>query len=136
MMKLILRSPFHFVLSNSVLLLTFAGRKTGRLFTTPLRYVKDGATIRCFTSEQTKWWRNLRGGAPARLHIRGKTMSYQGHVLDISVEEKAYLLQQYLAQFPQDAPYHEVTLDKGKKPKDSDIALASESAVVVEFRET
>ena len=75
-------------------------------------------------------------GLRQRLHIRGKTMSYQGHVLDISVEEKAYLLQQYLAQFPQDAPYHEVTLDKGKKPKDSDIALASESAVVVEFNET
>ena len=35
----ILRSPLHGVMSKSVMLLTYRGRRSGRIFTTPISYV-------------------------------------------------------------------------------------------------
>ena len=134
-MKLLLRSPFHIIVSRSVLLVTFKGRRSGKFFTTPLRYVKEGSTIRAFSSAQTSWWRNLRGGARVTLRLRGRDIQCEGRVLHVSVEEKAYLLQTYLSRFPQDAAYHDVALDRNKKPKESDIARAAEVTAIVEFKE-
>ena len=69
LMKLLLRSPFHGVVSESLLLLTFTGRKSGREYTTPVgyRYFDDSMVI--FT--HSDWWKNLRGGATVTLHLRG-----------------------------------------------------------------
>ena len=58
-MRLLLRSPLHFLMSRSLLLITYEGRKSGRRYTTPLRYTREGEVIRCFTSGTTQWWRNL-----------------------------------------------------------------------------
>ena len=41
----ILRSPWHGMRSNRLLLLTFTGRKSGKEFTTPIRYEQDGETL-------------------------------------------------------------------------------------------
>jgi hypothetical protein len=38
----ILRSPPHALTSNSVVLLTYRGRRSGRAFATPIGYVRDG----------------------------------------------------------------------------------------------
>ena len=40
------------------MLITFTGRKTGKVFTTPVRFIRNGETVRCFTSSGTRWWRN------------------------------------------------------------------------------
>jgi len=46
LMKLLLRSPLHTLVSGSLLLLTFTGTKTGNEYTTPVGYwVKDGRLI-------------------------------------------------------------------------------------------
>src|SRR5450432_3938186 len=76
MMRLLLRSPFHFLQSKSLMLITFTGRKSGRRFTTPVRYVRVADTVRCFTSPENLWWRNLRGGAAVSLRIQGKEQPY------------------------------------------------------------
>ena len=39
---LLLRSPLRVAMSNSTMLLTFTGRKSGRTYTTPVNYVRDG----------------------------------------------------------------------------------------------
>lgn len=133
MVKAVLRSPLHFLLSASVLLLTFVGRRSGRRFTTPLRYVRENGRILCFSSEGTQWWRNLRGGAPVSLRLRGKNVDCTGRTLNLSIEERTYLLTNYLAKMPQDAAYHEVRLDHKKLPVESDLAKAAETVVIVEF---
>lgn len=42
---LLLRSPLHGVLRDSVLLITFRGRKSGKAYTTPVNYLHEGDTI-------------------------------------------------------------------------------------------
>lgn len=67
---LLLRSPLHGVLSKNVLLLTVRGRKSGRLYTTPVNYIRHADEILITTD--SGWWKNLRGGAQVKLRIEGK----------------------------------------------------------------
>ena len=66
----ILRSPLHRVLSSRLLLLTFTGRKTGKLYTIPVGYTPEGDTTLTLFSSYC-WWKNLRGGAPVVVHLQG-----------------------------------------------------------------
>lgn len=66
----VLRSPLHAPLSRVLMLLTFTGRRSGRPYTTPVGYHVDGAHLLVFT--HSPWWRNLRGGAPVELRLRGR----------------------------------------------------------------
>ncbi len=50
--RILLRSPMHMFWSNSLMLITFTGRRSHREFTTPVRYVRLDQTVRCFTSSE------------------------------------------------------------------------------------
>jgi len=68
----ILRSPLHRLLSGKLMLITFVGRKTGRVYTIPVTYLQTGATILVFSDQ--RWWRNLRSGTPVTLLLRGRAV--------------------------------------------------------------
>ncbi len=75
----ILRSPWHKLRSNHLLLLTFTGRKSGREFTTPLRYVQEGETLQLIVVYP--WWKNLLGEAMVRVLLRGQMYTGIAEVL-------------------------------------------------------
>ncbi len=75
----ILRSPWHRLRSNRLLLLTFTGRKSGEEFTTPVRYVQKGETLQLIVVYP--WWKNLVGQAPVRLLLRGRMRTGTAEVL-------------------------------------------------------
>lgn len=68
----ILRSPLHGGMSKSVMLLSYRGRRSGRIFTTPISYVRDGKDLLAVASRDHAWWKDLRGGAPVRVRVRGR----------------------------------------------------------------
>ncbi|QSG05464.1 nitroreductase/quinone reductase family protein [Halapricum desulfuricans] len=69
-MSRLLRSPLHSLVSDSIMLLTFTGSKTGQEYTIPVGYwVKDGHLI---VTTQSPWWRNLRGGQPVFMRVQGQ----------------------------------------------------------------
>lgn len=105
-MKLALRSPFHVLMSSNILLLTFKGRRSGKSFTTPIRYVRNGSTIHLFSSPHANWWKNLRGGADISVTLQGKNVDCFGRVLATDAETKMTIFRSYLAQYPGDASYH------------------------------
>jgi hypothetical protein len=71
LMKGMLRGPAKNKLGNVLMLLTFKGRKSGKLYTTPIGYRQTGKdTIEVFTD--SPWWVNLKGGAPVTMLIKGK----------------------------------------------------------------
>jgi len=131
-MRLVLRSPMHGFLSGSVMLITFTGRNSGRIFTTPVRYVRVGDKVRCYTSSENQWWRNMRGGADVVLRIAGEDRRYRATAIagDPPVVKEA--LQHYLELFPQDAAYHEIRLNQDKSLVAEDLERAAKQAVVVE----
>jgi deazaflavin-dependent oxidoreductase (nitroreductase family) len=71
LVKALLRSPLHFLASDSLVLVTFTGRKSGREFTTPVGYEQRNGTLYVTSQTDRVWWRNLRGGAPVTVRLRG-----------------------------------------------------------------
>ena len=71
--KRILTSPVHVVLSSRLALITITGRHSGRRYTLPVGYRRAGdtVTIRVGAPERKQWWRNLRTGGSVRVRLRG-----------------------------------------------------------------
>lgn len=116
------------------MLITFTGRKSGRQFTIPVRYLQVGETVRCFTSAESQWWRNLRGGADVVLRIEGRDAPYHATAVENDPEEVKKSLRHYLGMFPQDAAYHDVRLNRDKSLVSEDLEKASRSAILVEAK--
>jgi hypothetical protein len=133
-MRFFLRSPFHSLWSRSLMLITFTGRNSGRSFTTPVRYIRIGTTVRCFTSAENQWWRNLRSGADVVLRIAGVDKPY--HAIAIIDDPKTIrgALRDYLGLFPQDAAYHDIRLKGDKSLVSEDLERAARNAVVIEAK--
>ena len=70
LIALLLKSPLHSLLSDSLMLITFTGRRTGREYTTPVGYYRRDGRLLVFT--HSEWWKNLRGGAVVTLRLRGE----------------------------------------------------------------
>ena len=134
--KMLLRSPLHFLWSHSLMLVTFTGRKSGRTYTTPVRYLQLGDRIRCFTAETNTWWRNLRGGARVVLRIRGENVPCHAEAVSGDVLMIQPALREFLTHFPQDAAYYDVRLDGDKVPRPDDLAVAAAQTVMVEARKS
>jgi hypothetical protein len=74
--RLLLLSPLHRLVSGRLALITVTGRKSGRRFTFPVAYRQEGGVVKVHVvwPERKLWWRNLRGaGAPVTLRLRGAT---------------------------------------------------------------
>src|SRR4051794_11767153 len=80
--RLLLRSPLHPLVSRSLALITVTGRKSGRSYTIPVSYRRDGDVVKIGVGwpGRKHWWRNLRGdGAPVGMRIRGEDR--RGHAV-------------------------------------------------------
>ena len=79
-MRLVLRSPAHRALSGRLALITVTGRRSGRRFTFPVGYRRvDGRVeIAVGAPDRKLWWRNLRGGGPVLIRLRGTEHSGWG----------------------------------------------------------
>ena len=85
-MKPLLRSPLHF-LASSYMLISFTGRKSGNVYTTPVEYKRNGNTLIVFTQRHRAWWRNFQGSAPIRLRLHGQALSAVADVPIVDVGE-------------------------------------------------
>jgi hypothetical protein len=71
--RAVLRSPAHGLLSGHLALLTVTGRRSGRAFTFPVGYHRDGdrVTVGVDWPERKRWWRNLSDAAPVEIWLAG-----------------------------------------------------------------
>jgi hypothetical protein len=59
---------------RKTLLITVTGRQSGREYTFPVWYRREGETVKIVPEwpERKRWWRNLLDPAPVRLQIAGR----------------------------------------------------------------
>ena len=87
MVKMLLRSPLHVLMSHQTMLLTLQGRKTGKSYTVVVTYIQDGKAV--FFLSRANWWKNLQGGAEVLLQLRGKAVKgFAEPVFDQSLTEQ------------------------------------------------
>ncbi len=123
-MKIILRSPIHKILSGNTLIISFSGRMTGRLISTPVNFAREGNNLYITSTRSRHWWRNLRGGAPVEILLQSKKLEGWAEVI-----VKPDLVEKHLAAYfkilPQFARYFGVTLKPSGQP---DPALLKKAA--------
>jgi len=83
----LLLSPLHGLLGAKFTLITMTGRKTGRTYTTPVNYVREGDTLTLISRRDRAWWRNLSKPAPVFVRLRGKRRAGMGRVLPLEGAE-------------------------------------------------
>ena len=126
----ILRSRFHRMLSGRMLLLTFAGRKTGKRYTIPVGYTREGDTLVLLSGYP--WWKNLRGGAHVAMRLEGseRTGRHPRHGRRRGEREAVeHLIERY---GPEDASARTgLALDISPPPSPDELAAALEGHVAI-----
>jgi deazaflavin-dependent oxidoreductase (nitroreductase family) len=126
----ILRSPLHAAMSNSTMLLTFSGRKSGRTYTTPVNYVCDGDELFVVGSRGHSWWKNLRGDAVVSVRVRGREMRGEADAFEGEAAEEGLLA--VLRAVPAYRRYWKVELGEDDRPQEPDALrrVARDNALV------
>jgi hypothetical protein len=128
----ILRSPLHHMMSGKYLLLSFTGRKSGRRYTTPVAYLREGDAFLMTTD--SPWWKNLRredeAGAPVTVRVKGR--EYEGTGVAITDEtEVARVLGRFLETQPGYGAFVGVRRDAEGRADPSKLEEAARGRVVV-----
>lgn len=128
----VLRSPFHRVMSRSLVLLSFHGRRTGKEYTIPVAYARfgpDELIVLAGHPEGKTWWTNLRGGLPVRLRLEGREVA--GDARLVKGEEAIPRLAAYLERLPRTAVSLGMTPDPdGRYAREDLDSLAAKVPVV------
>jgi len=127
-----LRSPFHRILSNGMMLITVTGRRTGRKYTLPVGYYDGHGSLWILTSRDRIWWRNLKGGAEVALLLKRNLINAFAELeLDERAVEERML--EYIEQVPQAAKPLGVRIENGNANAD-DIARTARERLFVRVK--
>jgi hypothetical protein len=95
---LLLRSRFHWPVSNWFLLLTYTGRRTGRRFTFPVAYKRIAEAIIVVTPmKDSNWWKNFQESKRCTVCFCGTERSAMGEL--VAEEECGTLIVKYFDTF-------------------------------------
>ena len=88
---------------GDVVLVTHRGRRSGRLFTTPLLYVRDGEDLVVAASnggidQEPQWWLNLQADPRGEVDVGGRRRPVSASV--VAEEDRARLWAALMAQCP------------------------------------
>jgi hypothetical protein len=136
------------MISKTILLISFTGRKSGKTYTTPVSYSQSGDQVSIFT--HATWWKNLRsaagrggvlasealataerGGTPVTLRIQGR--EFQGLAEPVAEDKQAIAagLTAHLRKVPSDARFYGVTFDDHGNPKADEVEKAVQTVVMI-----
>lgn len=130
----VLRSPMHALASANLCVFSYRGRRSGKSYTTPLSYMREGSTVRLLSSHNTRWWNNfLDEAADVEVILAGKT--FRGRAVTRVEDSEAFRagIHSFLTAVPRDARVYGIKLDSDRKPREEDIAKAAGHVVLVEI---
>ena len=126
--KFFLRTPLY-VFMGDTMLVTVTGRKTGKKYTTPVGFYRDGDFLWTISSRDRTWWRNVKDGAEVEMRIRGKDVSgFAEAILD--EDAVAGQLGEYLKHVPMAAKPMGVRMEDGTPHLEDAVRLAKERLFV------
>ena len=127
--KTLLRSPFHGIVSKNMMLVEFVGRKSGRTMVTPVSYHTVEGKLHFFTYEAGLWWKNFANGEEFVVLLRGRRVKC---VAKIQRDGHASEMEAFMRAVPREAKISEVRVDKSGEFHPQDLAAAVDRTVFVE----
>lgn len=131
----LLRSPLHGLIDKSTVLITFRGRKSGKIYSFPVSYARDGDTLMIISRREHAWWKNFRGGTQVRLRLQGQTLKARGEVTT-DAETVANKLLMFLRQFPGYQRLMHIKLSANGQPENPEaFQQFVQNMVIIQMRE-
>ena len=82
-------------MGNEIMVITTTGRKTGRSYSTPIGYLRDGSGVIALNPVGgSNWYKNALNNKQARLEIKGKTYQAQAAPI-VDPEERKKIFERY-----------------------------------------
>lgn len=123
-----LRTPLHVLMGNTMLL-TVIGCRSGRRYSTPVGFYRQGDTLWVMTRRDRTWWRNVRHGAEVSLLLQGKTRQAFAQA-ELDEEAVGAHLRDYLRHMPLAAKSLGIRM-KDKTPNPEDVCRAAKDRLFV-----
>jgi deazaflavin-dependent oxidoreductase (nitroreductase family) len=129
----ILRAPFHGILSDTIVLISVRGRKTGKVYSIPVNYQRANGDIWVVSWRDRTWWKNLRGGGKAVLRLQGRQVDYSAQVIEAQDRvQKEFLA--FLSREPRYTRYYRIGRNSNGQLEEKDVLREAESKVMIRFR--
>jgi hypothetical protein len=123
----LLASPLHGILSKRLMLLSYTGRRSGRRITIPIGYFDGEPGTVLAMSSTTTWVSSLRDGHTVRLRIRGRD-----HDAVPAVIQDTEAFARFIEGSPGAAKITGLPADR--KPTPEELHAAAQRAHLVRFR--
>lgn len=135
----VLRSPFHWLLSSGLVLLTVTGRRSGRRYSIPVGYQRrgDGLVILVSNADTKQWWRNYRlqpgqeQPGSVELRLRGRRVDGQAVVVEPESREFGERVEASFRRMPWLGRQFGIHYDKRTGLGDEQLAHLRQTAAVV-----
>ena len=132
--SLLARSPFHFVISHQLLVVSFTGAKSGKQYLVPLSYHKHSSSYTCVTLRSNIWWRNLKSLPKTKIWLKG-------HLVDVDLtlefkDDKSVekTLREIVTNNRIEAFFANIKLQKDGQPIQNDLFKAAQLHTVLTFK--
>jgi hypothetical protein len=120
------------MMSRTLMLILVTGRKSGKLYTLPVPYMQaDGGTLVIMAAGV--WWKNLRGGAPVQVRLRGTNYRGIGEVHE-APDVVRLEMQRFLRRRPDVARLLRIRIDRQGKLDADGLDRVSKLRVIVYVR--
>ena len=131
MMSVLLRTPgLQNWIGESIAIITFTGRRTGKSYSTPVTYYREGDTVIVLSKKFRTWWRNFLEEPQVELRLKGRTFPGRAHV-GIGDEADLRALVTFLENRRMDAKAYGVTLTReGRIRQDQARAILPQIVII------
>jgi hypothetical protein len=129
--RVILKSPIHFIISHQVLLFRVIGRKSKKIYEIPASYAHINDAIVCVTLRENLWWKNFIDIENQEIYFKGKKINKK---ISINFSDDNFVrakLKELIEHNPIDAFFAGVKLDRNKVPNSDDLDKAAKLHTVI-----
>lgn len=131
----LLRSPLHSLFDKHTMLITITGLKSGKNYTFPVSFVREGENLLVISQKDRTWWKNLRGGAQVIVSLQGHALKAWGETFT-DTEMGAKILLQILQSVPAYQRLLHLKLDATGRPEHPEaLTHLAQDHVIVRVRE-
>jgi hypothetical protein len=126
-----LHTPLRVFLGNTMLI-TVTGCKTGRQYSTPVGFYRDGDTLWVISNRDRTWWRNVQNGANVSLLLNGRTVNAfaETEMNEKTVEKHLF---EYILYIPMAAKSFGIRMEN-KIPNPADIARVAQDRLFIRIK--
>lgn len=131
--RLLLRSPFHGVMSGSTLLLTYTGRKSGKRYTIPVSYLRTGDVVTVLSFRTRVWWKQLQADRSVIVEIQRRRFAGAATVITNDQDAIVEALRAHLAAHPSLAKGYHIPLNVAGNPAPEAIRQVAQGIALIQI---